>query len=143
MHATEIRHISRVPPLNGFSAARLMEYMHCREYRQTAGISGLPVSALDQPFRSGLCLLVCLSSELKRLLMRFLFALLPSWISLIKFSTKMSIRAAFLICIFSSRRANVVHSVPKLFQFWDKKKQQRQSEHLQVEKWEQDINLII
>ena len=34
-------------PLNEFSAARPMEYMHCREYRQTAATSGLPISALD------------------------------------------------------------------------------------------------
>lgn len=35
------------PPLNEFSAARRMQYMHCREYCQTAGVSGLPISALD------------------------------------------------------------------------------------------------
>lgn len=34
------------PSLNKFIAARLMEYMHCREYCQTAGISGLDGSAL-------------------------------------------------------------------------------------------------
>lgn len=35
------------PSLNEFSAARLMEYMHCRENCQTAGISDLLISALD------------------------------------------------------------------------------------------------
>lgn len=35
------------PSLNEFSAARLMEYMHCRENCQTAGILDLLISALD------------------------------------------------------------------------------------------------